>query len=121
MQIQKEARDTYTVQAYDDTSIKIDDVVYHSSLIVSRDTLISPWEIATPMGLNEALLQPILALNPEVIILGASQSDTLRALEVVKQLCEKQIGVECMSLGAASRTFNLLLSEHRHVVAGFIF
>ncbi|MDF1678456.1 MAG: MTH938/NDUFAF3 family protein [Legionellaceae bacterium] len=121
MQIQKESRDTYTIQAYDDTSIKLDDVVYHSSFIVSRDTLISPWKISTPTELNEALLQPILELNPEVIILGASQPDTFRILEVVRRLCEKQVGVECMSLGAASRTFNILLSEHRRVVAGFIF
>ncbi len=118
MQIQLEAHETHTIQAYGDTEIKINHVIYHNNLILSRHTLITPWII------QETSTQ-LLDLEPEIVILGTHTPDKLRQLEVTKnlmqQLCKKQIGVECMKLDAACRTFNILLSEHRHVVAGFVF
>jgi uncharacterized protein len=118
MQIQLEAHETHTIQAYSDTEIKINQVMYHTNLILSRDTLITPWAI------EEASTQ-LLDLNPEIIILGTHTPNQLRQLGHLKkleqQLCEKQIGIECMTIDAACRTFNILLSEHRRVVAGFIF
>ena len=121
MQIQLEAHETHTIQAYNDTEIKVNDVSYNTSFIVSRDSLISPWAIQDAAKLNQDLLQPILDLNPEIIILGTHTPGALQRLDVVRQLCEKHIGIECMRLDAAARTFNILLSEHRRVVAGFIF
>ncbi len=121
MQIQLEAHETHTIQAYSDTEIKINHILYHSNLILSRHTLITPWIIQETSQTSTQLLD----LNPEVIILGTHTPDKLRRLEsiqtLIQQLCEKQIGVECMTLDAACRTFNILLSEHRQVVAGFIF
>ncbi|MDF1645491.1 MAG: MTH938/NDUFAF3 family protein [Legionellaceae bacterium] len=120
MQIQLEAHETHTIQAYSNTEIKTNNVTYHTPLIISRDTLITPWNIPNAAELNQAHLQVILDLEPEVIILGTHTPDTLRRLDIIRQLAEKHIGVECMTIDAASRTFNILLSEHRRVVAGFM-
>ncbi len=121
MQIQLEAHETHTIQAYTDTEIKVNDALYQTSFIVSRDTLITPWAIQSADKLNERLLQPILDLAPEIIILGTKNPSALQRLDMLKKLCEQHIGVECMTIDAACRTFNILLSEHRRVVAGFIF
>ena len=121
MQIQLEAHETHTIQAYTDTEIKVNNALYQTSFIVSRDTLITPWAIQSADELNERLLQPILDLAPEIIILGTKNPSALQRLDILKKLCEKHIGVECMAIDAACRTFNILLSEHRRVVAGFIF
>jgi uncharacterized protein len=121
MQIQLEAHETHTIQSYTNTEIKVNHVVYSTSFILNRDTLISPWAAEDPAALHQALLQPLLDLDPEIIILGSNQPDAVRRLDAVRQLSEKHIGIECMAIGAASRTFNILLSENRRVVAGFIF
>jgi len=63
----------------------------------------------------------MLDLAPEIIILGTKTPSALQRLDILKKLCEQHIGVECMAIDAACRTFNILLSEHRRVVAGFIF
>ena len=42
-------------------------------------------------------------------------------MPVMHYLSKQRIGIECMSIGAASRTFNVLLGEGRRVVAGIIF
>ncbi|HAU0934786.1 TPA: hypothetical protein JBH70_12550, partial [Legionella pneumophila] len=55
------------------------------------------------------------------IIIGHLQTGKTLPVTLISQLSQKRIGIECMSIGAACRTYNVLLSEHRAVVAGFIF
>ncbi|MDX2345288.1 MAG: MTH938/NDUFAF3 family protein [Legionella sp.] len=114
MQIQLEAHETHTIQAYSHTEIKINHIAYDSNFIISRDTLITPWVLQDSLNL-------ILDLKPEILIFGTNTPDFLRRSDIIRQFAEKQIGVECMARDAACRTFNLLLSEHRRVVAGFLF
>lgn len=120
MHIQKEAPEAHTILSYSDTEIKIGETLYTESFIVSRSNIITPWPVAGASALNEALLQTILDLKPEVIILGSNTPDVCQKLPAVQKLHAKNIGIECMTLGAASRTFNLLLTEERAVVAGMI-
>ena len=47
--------------------------------------------------------------------------ENFRLCQCMSLLSQQRIGIECMSIGAACRTYNILLSEHRAVVAGFIF
>ncbi len=63
--------------------------------------------------------QFLLQLQPEVILIGYNGHNKL-LIELIQDLAKKKIGLECMSIGAACRTFNILLSEGRKVVAGFI-
>ncbi len=113
MQIQQETHEKHTIQAYSNEEIKINNVSYQQNLIVSHDQIITPWDI-------ERETTRLLDLSPELILLGTHHPEQLRASENIQKLCNAQIGIECMQLDAACRTFNLLLGEHRHVVAGFI-
>jgi uncharacterized protein len=113
MQIQLEAHETHTIMGYSDTEIKINQQTYCDHLILSSDHLITPWDI------QGDFLKPLFELNPDVILLGTHTPDILRQA-ICKQPTHQSIGIECMTIGAACRTFNLLLSEQRHVVAGFI-
>lgn len=120
MQINLEQAETHAIQGYSETEIKIDAKIYDSSLIISRQKIIANWPIASIVELDESLLQPLLSLNPEVIIIGHKQTGQLPPIEIYQQLSKLRIGLECMSIDAASRTFNVLLNEYRAVVAGLI-
>ena len=121
MEIQLEAREPHTIQSYSDTAITINHEVYAKSIILNHDTLISDWPVTQASELNAELLDALIALKPEIIILGSHNPDALRRLDIIRQLCEQNIGIECMDIGAACRTFNVLLSEERAVVVGIIF
>ena len=41
-------------------------------------------------------------------------------MALIEYLANQRIGIEIMSIGAASRTFNVLLSEQRAVVLGIV-
>ncbi|MDF1685018.1 MAG: MTH938/NDUFAF3 family protein [Legionellaceae bacterium] len=121
MEIQLEAREPHTIQSYSDAAVTVNHELYSQSLIISRDTIISEWPVTQASDLSTQSLDALTALKPEIIILGFHKPDALRRLDNIRRLCEQKIGVECMDIGAACRTFNVLLSEERDVVVGLIF
>ena len=81
----------------------------------------SPWPVCRIQELNESNLADILQFNPEIILLGHGQPGVLAPMDVHQALSKSRIGMECMSIGAACRTFNVLLNEQRDVVLILIF
>ena len=93
---------------------------YSESLIVSKDNIISPWPLHCVTELNALLLKPMLDLNPEIIIIGHQAQGKMIPFAMLQSITNQRIGIECMSIGAACRTFNVLLSEQRAVVLGIV-
>lgn len=120
MHINLEAAEKNAVQAYSDNQIQINSLVYERSLIVSKEEIISDLTIKDIQEIDAHYLHLLMQFNPEVIIIGHGNTGKFPPMSIVSQLSQQGIGIECMSVGAASRTYNVLLSEHRAVVAGFI-
>ena len=121
MQIHLETHLLHSVQSYTDSHITVNHIVYQHSLILSRNTLINNWSMQTDDPLDQTHIQPLLHLKPELILIGhAIPQYRLPEPMLMSTLSKQRIGIECMPLGAACRTFNLLLSEGRAVVLGVI-
>ncbi len=120
MQINLEAADPHAIQAYSDQVIQINSISYDQSLIVSSTEIIPDLTIKKIQDMDLAYLELLLRSKPEIILIGHSQPGAFPPAQIMKSLSEKRIGMECMSIGAACRTYNVLLSEKRAVVAGFI-
>jgi uncharacterized protein len=121
MQITLEPADQRAIQAYSENKIQINSIVYESSLIVSRQEIISDLTIKKIEEMDEAYLDLLIRLKPELVVIGSVQMGEFPPISILSQLSKLRIGMECMSLGAACRTYNVLLNEDRLVVAGFIF
>lgn len=120
MHIQLEGRAPNTITSYDDQQLIINGITYPNSIIVSTQTIISPWKIHSLNELTPSAMTEMIQLNPEVILIGHSESGAQPPIETRQWLSQQRIGIECMHIGAACRTFNVLLSEGRAIVAGFI-
>ena len=89
----------------------------HGPCIVARDTVISDWPATSLAGLQAEHLDAVFALGPQIVIAGSRASERL-ASAAIRRLCrERGIALEGMELGAACRTYNVLLQEERLVVA----
>lgn len=121
MHIQLETSNTLTIQSYGDDYVTIKNTDYKQSVIVSAQTILPHWPIQSVQSLTESSLEPFLELKPDVIILGHQGPMSSFPMSIAAYLSSKRIGIECMTIGAACRTFNVLISEQRIVVAGFIF
>ena len=100
--------------------IRIDDTLYRESLVLSADTLVPGWPVDTIANLAEEHLEPILNLDPEVVILGTGIKQAFPAPSLIMKFYERGIGFEAMTTEAACRTFNVLISENRKAVAALI-
>jgi uncharacterized protein len=120
MQINQEFIETHTIQAYNDFSIQINLISYEASVIVSRQEIITDVAINRIESINDQYIDQLLRYEPEIIVIGHQGTTGFVHPSITSRLSKQRIGIECMNIGAACRTYNVLLSEYRAVVAGFI-
>ena len=88
--------------------------------MIAPDRLIEPWAATDARLLADTDLAPLLALEPEVILLGSGATQAFPPAATMAACLSRGIGIEVMSNAAAARTFNVLAGEGRRVVAGFL-
>lgn len=112
--------DGYFIQKYDNDKIIINDRGFDSSLIICPNQVVEHWQPRSIDTLQLTHFDAMLALKPEVAILGTGDHLIFPKIEVYSSLIQSGIGIEIMDTGAACRTYNILMGEGRHVVAGLI-
>jgi len=98
----------------------VNDRQLNSSFIIALDRLVEAWPVQDPRALVAGDLEALLGLDPEVVLLGTGATQVFPPASVMAYCMERGIGIEVMANAAAARTFNVLASEGRRVVAGFI-
>ena len=91
-----------------------------ASFILSPMLLIDAWR---PRNIAELLpedLEQLLALNPSVVLLGSGATLKFPSAAVMAACLTRGVGIEVMDNAAAARTFNVLATEARKVVVGFL-
>ena len=119
MKIAKEntGRDTKVIRAYAPGHINVSDAMLTKSFILAPTQVVEDWP---PQRFEELLpehLEPALALEPEILIIGTGADQHFLPGELMAAIAKKGIGLEVMDTAAACRTYNVLLSEDRKVVA----
>ncbi len=105
------------VRAYSRTELRIGEEHIHSSCIVSADRLITDWPPARFEALTREHLEAIFELEPEVVLLGTGQRQRFPPADIRAVFTARGVGLEVMDLGAACRTYNILVQEERHAAA----
>ena len=97
---------------YSADEVTVGERVLRSSCIVTADTVIENWKPAD--------LEALFALKPDIVLLatGAPQRFPPAALRAAFE--QRRIALEAMTLGAACRTFNILVQEGRRVAAALL-
>lgn len=111
---------TYIINGYNADGIIINQRSFTSSLIVSNYQLLEDWPVQEISELSADYLAPILELKPEVILIGTGSTLIFPPPSSYASVIQSGLGIEFMDSVAACRTYNILLSEDRNVVAGII-
>jgi uncharacterized protein len=108
------------VRSVSDAGVQVVDRTVTGSLILSASELVTDWSAACVDDLDERCLEPVLALQPEVVLLGTGARQVFPRPELMMCFHRRGIGIEVMTTAAACRTFNVLVSESRKVVAALL-
>lgn len=90
------------------------------SFILSPKRLIPAWKPLTLEQIETSDLQPITALEPELLLLGTGETQRFPDDALLAALIGLGIGYEIMDSAAACRTYNILAGEGRRVAAAII-
>jgi uncharacterized protein len=110
----------HVVRGYTPGRLRIGEQEYARSVIVSAARLIADWRPQHIGELTAADLEPALALEPQVLLLGSGARQVFPSPELLAQLYAARIGFEVMDTSAACRTYNVLVGEGREVAAALI-
>ena len=105
------------IRSYSPGSIRVAEQLIQRSCVISAQTLITDWEPQTLDELQPAHLGAIFALQPELVVLGTGPQHRFAPVVIRAAFNTRGVGLESMDLGAACRTFNVLVQEERRVVA----
>lgn len=107
----------HLVRGYDDRGITIGEARFERPVIVAGSTLVGDWTATVLADLAPDDLAPVWALQPQVVLLGTGRSQRFPSAELRRAFAQRQVALEAMDLGAACRTYNVLVQEDRAVVA----
>jgi uncharacterized protein len=113
-------RDYLFVRKADAHTVVVVDRPFTASIILARDKVIDDWAVRDATAMTPAHAEPILALQPSVVLLGTGARQQFPSQEVLATFLQRGVGIEVMDNAAAARTWDILASEGRNVVAAFI-
>ncbi len=123
MKLHADKRDTHSITAYGEGWIAVNGQRHSHSLVLASNGQLLPWECARFEDLTAAhfaALSSAIPEGPELVIFGSGTKLRFLRPALLGGLMAQRIGVETMDTAAACRTYNILASEGRRVVAALL-
>ncbi|MEJ6005377.1 Mth938-like domain-containing protein [Paucibacter sp. AS339] len=108
------------ISRHDGSRVWVNGEVHQSSLLVPWRGEVQAWALTRFDDLTESHFAQILAMQPELVIFGSGSRIRFAKPALYQQLIQARIGMETMDLAAACRTYNVLASEGRAVLAALL-
>jgi uncharacterized protein len=109
-----------TVTGYGPGFIEINKSRHQGHLLLLPDVPVQPWPASTFDALRAEDFDSLLPHRPELVLLGTGRRQRLPHPRLILGLTRAGIGVEAMDTAAACRTYNILMTEGRRVLAVFL-
>ena len=120
LKITRDQISSVTIHHVEPGAIQVGDKLVRDNIALTADAIMHDWQASVIEELTEDDFEPLLASEPELILLGTGPSSVFPPRELVFSLARRGIGLETMDTAAACRTFNILISEGRRVAAVLI-
>jgi uncharacterized protein len=113
-------QDHLYVRSVSENGIRVGDDTLNCAFIMSGQDIFADWDVSSPEDINQTSLQSIFDMQPELVLIGTGKTQVFLPPQVQALFFQRGIGFEVMSTDAACRTFNILASEGRQVVAALL-
>jgi uncharacterized protein len=108
----------HLVRSYGDGAIVVGEQRLTRPFIIFPDRLVLDWSASSVLSIDADQAEPLCAPGTGIVLLGAGDGSVLPATALRGLFRARGIALECMNLGAACRTYNILANEGRPVAAG---
>ena len=118
--VRHEGRSYNVVSSYDAASITVNEHCFEGSVMLMPEGPVREWAVAAVAELSEAVAGEMMALEPEVVVLGTGPTQEFPPPTFLRAFLRNGVGCEVMDTGAACRTYNVLASENRLVLGALM-
>lgn len=112
---------TNAIARHGKDGVLVNGAQFTSSVVVPWTGLVTAWNLTRFSDLSAEHFAALARHEPELVLFGSGEKLRFPPASVLRPLIERRIGFETMDTAAACRTYNVLLSEGRNVVAGLLF
>lgn len=109
-----------SISRHDGSRVWVNGQVHGRSLLVPWRGTVQDWAPNRFEDLQAAHFEQMLACKPELVVFGSGSRIRFAKPALYRALIEARIGIETMDLAAACRTYNVLASEGRAVLAALL-
>ncbi len=122
MKLQPDKSSAPLVRAHHPGWLQVDDQRFSSSVIISSlaEYPPRPWTPRNFEDLTQDLLRELANSGAELVILGTGSRLRFPPVAWLAPFAAQRVGLESMDTAAACRTYNILASEGRKVLAGLL-
>ncbi len=112
---------TNAIARHGPEGVLVNGTEYTTNLLVPWTGDVRPWPVESFDVLSEGDFEQLLAFEPELVVFGSGTRLRFAHPRLMRTLMAERVGIETMDTPAACRTYNVLLSEGRRVVAALLF
>ncbi len=109
-----------TVTAYGPGWVEINARRFEGAVLVMPEGAVVAWQVSDFDALTAPALEALLEYSPELVLLGTGAVQRFPHPRLSAALTNAGIGCDVMDTRAACRTYNILMSEGRHVLAALL-
>jgi uncharacterized protein len=110
----------YLIRSYGAGFVHVNETRHTRPLIVSPRAAPADWRVERIESLSLEQLEPALSLEPEILLIGSGTSLVFPSAPLAADILSRRIGLEVMTTAAACRTYNILATDGRQVVAALL-
>lgn len=112
--------DVWQISGYEDGGFHLGGQFHHGSLLLDPRRGPRSWQVDDSEQLSIADFPEEILADTDLLIIGCGNTPCLPVEALQLAMLEFNIAVEFMDTPAACRTYNILLSEDRRVLAALI-
>jgi len=121
MQLAQENPDfIYVLRGISQAGVLVNQETIAHSFLLTPNLIVQGWRPTSAAELLPEDMSALLDLAPALVLLGTGPKQVFPPAAAMAALLTRGIGIEVMDSGAAARTFNVLATEGRKVVAAFL-
>ncbi|MFT6834847.1 MAG: hypothetical protein ACJA0H_000879 [Francisellaceae bacterium] len=109
------------IKQYTSEKIRLNISTHTNSIIISPNKILNPsWDLANISELTKENLLELFEYKADVYLIGTGEKQKFPDMSVYNFCQQESKAVDFMNSSAACRTFNMLASEGRIVIAAII-
>ena len=109
-----------TVTAYGEGFVEVNARRHVQAIVLMPEEPVAHWPVDRFESLQADHFESLLPYKPELVLLGTGARQRFPHPRLTRALTDARVGVEVMDTRAACRTYNILMTEGRRVMAALL-